>query len=70
VWDLVFFGTREAPDVSPAYEYFRRGIPIAAGGLLMIEHPASHEYPEKIGVLNRWRTITNNDWTVTFYQRP
>jgi 16S rRNA (guanine(966)-N(2))-methyltransferase RsmD len=68
-WDLVYFGTRSGIDDEDAFRLFGRGVPIAAGGLLLIEHSSDCEYPERIGVLSRWRTIANDNSTITFYER-
>jgi 16S rRNA (guanine966-N2)-methyltransferase len=68
-WDLVYFGTRDAESMDEAVNYLGRGIPIAAGGLLLIEHSSEREFPEKLGSLKRWRTIRHDGSTVTFYER-
>lgn len=68
-WDLVFFGTRDGRADGNAFDYFKRGIPIAQGGLLMIEHSSDEDYPETIGSLKRWRQLRHDDSTITFYER-
>lgn len=68
-WDLVYIGTRDDGSVDEAFEYLGRGTPIAAGGLLLIEHSSEKEYPETFGSLKRWRTIRHDGSTVTFYER-
>jgi 16S rRNA (guanine966-N2)-methyltransferase len=66
-WDLVFLGTRK--EDGDAFGYLQRGVSIARGGLLLIEHPSDQEFPERMGVLTRWRTIANDGSTITFYER-
>jgi 16S rRNA G966 N2-methylase RsmD len=68
-WDLVFLGTRTDGEENETYGYLQRGVSIAPGGLLLIEHSSDREFPESLGVLTRWRTITNDNSTVTFYER-
>jgi 16S rRNA (guanine966-N2)-methyltransferase len=68
VWDLVFLGTRNVEDDS-VFDYLKRGIPVARGGLLIIEHDGGAEFPEKFGNLGRWRVIANGAPSLTLYER-
>lgn len=68
-WDLVFLGTRSGMNDEETLRFFGRGVPLAPGGLLLIEHATEQEFPEKMGVLKRWRTIANDNSSVTFYER-
>ena len=68
-WDMVFVGTRCGGTDEEVYKYLRRGVPLAHGGLLLIEHASDRAFPEKLGILSRWRTIANDNSTITFYER-
>ena len=68
-WDLVFMGTRCGGAEEDTYRFFGRGVPLAPGGLLLIEHASDLEFPERIGVLARCRTIAKDGSTITFYER-
>ena len=68
-WDMVFMGTRCSGADEDAYRFFGRGVPLAPGGLLLIEHVSDVEFPERIGVLTRCRTIAKDGSTITFYER-
>jgi len=67
VWDLVYLGTRAADD--DAFEFLKRGTSVSKGGLLIIEHTADREFPEKLGTLDRWRVIANGNASLTLYER-
>ena len=67
VWDLVYLGTRAADD--DAFEFLKRGTSVSKGGLLIIEHTADSEFPEKLGALDRWRVIANGNASLTLYER-
>lgn len=67
-WDLVFLGSRHDGDAD-VYNYLGRGVSIGPGGLLLIEHGSDREFPERLGMLTRWRTIASDNWTITFYER-
>ncbi len=68
VWDLVFLGTRNVDD-QDVFGYLKRGVPVEQGGLLIIEHNAATQFPEKLGSLGRWRVIENGDVSLTLYER-
>ncbi|HEV8591732.1 MAG TPA: RsmD family RNA methyltransferase, partial [Pyrinomonadaceae bacterium] len=68
VWDLVYLGTRAADDEA-VFDFLRRGTSVSKGGLLIIEHKADSEFPEKLGTLDRWRVIANGNASLTLYER-
>lgn len=68
-WDLVFLGTRDKDAENEILDRLGKGTAIERGGLLLIEHSSDREFPEKLGILNRWRTIVNGFTTITFYER-
>ena len=68
-WDLVFLGPREDFESMDLNNFLKRGVPLAPGGLLLLQHKADRELPEKFGALTRWRVISSGDLAITFYQR-
>ncbi|MFN2413447.1 MAG: RsmD family RNA methyltransferase [Pyrinomonadaceae bacterium] len=69
VWDLVYLGADSTMEDPHVLNLFRRGGPVMPGGLLMIEHDAGREFPEKIGQLKRQRIVVNDESAITFYGR-
>ena len=68
-WDIVFAGAGGTETDSEIVEAVSRGRVIEPGGIAVIEHPAGLELPEKLGVLSKWRTITKDDVSISFYNR-
>jgi 16S rRNA (guanine966-N2)-methyltransferase len=69
-WDLVFLGTCAEDSEPELLGYIGRGISVAPGGLFLIEHDGNREFPERFGMLKRWRVIKNEAGTITIYERP
>ncbi|HEX8249385.1 MAG TPA: 16S rRNA (guanine(966)-N(2))-methyltransferase RsmD [Pyrinomonadaceae bacterium] len=68
-WDVVYFDPPYDTNYDEVLDYLKRGVAIKPGGLLLIEHHAEMFFPEKIGVLKRWRVITQGDTALSFYER-
>jgi 16S rRNA (guanine966-N2)-methyltransferase len=68
-WDVVYFDPPYDTNYDEVLEFFKRGVAIRPGGLLVIEHHAEMFFPETIGVLKRARVITQGDTALTFYER-
>ncbi len=68
-WDVVFFDPPYDSNYEEALKYFARGVTIKPHGVLVIEHHADMFFPEKIGVLKRWRVIIQGDSAISFYER-
>lgn len=68
-WDVVFFDPPYDSNYEEALKYFARGITIKPHGVLVIEHHVDMFFPEKIGVLKRWRVIIQGDSAISFYER-
>jgi 16S rRNA (guanine966-N2)-methyltransferase len=68
-WDVVYFSCPKSAGVDEIMECFSRGTAITPGGTLVIEHDAEATYPEKLGVLKRWRVVVQDDTALTFYNR-
>ncbi|HLM01013.1 MAG TPA: 16S rRNA (guanine(966)-N(2))-methyltransferase RsmD [Pyrinomonadaceae bacterium] len=68
-WDVVYFDPPYDTNYDEVLDYLKRGVAIKPGGLLLIEHHAEMFFPEKIGVLRRWRVVTQGDTALSFYER-
>jgi 16S rRNA (guanine966-N2)-methyltransferase len=68
-WDVVYFDPPYDSNYEEALKYFARGATIKPHGVLVIEHHSEMFFPEKIGVLKRWRVIINGDSAISFYER-
>jgi 16S rRNA (guanine(966)-N(2))-methyltransferase RsmD len=68
-WDVVFFDPPYDSNYEEALKYFARGITIKPHGVLVIEHHTDMFFPEKIGVMKRWRVIIQGDSAISFYER-
>ena len=68
-WDVVYFTCPKIEGADEIMECFSRGTAITPGGTLVIEHDAETTYPEKLGVLKRWRVVVQDDTALTFYNR-
>ena len=68
-WDVVFFDPPYDSNYEEALKYFSRGVTIKPHGVLVIEHHSDMFFPEKIGVLKRWRVIIQGDAAISFYER-
>jgi 16S rRNA (guanine(966)-N(2))-methyltransferase RsmD len=68
-WDVVFYDPPYDTNYDEVLRYFERGVSIKPGGVLVIEHHAEMFFPERIGVLRRWRVIVQGDTAISFYDR-
>lgn len=68
-WDIVFCGTPCDADFDQLLRCFGNGFSIRPGGLLILEHPASTTFPEKVGLLTRWRVIVKDSGAMTIFER-
>lgn len=68
-WDVVYFDPPYDADYEEALKYFARGACVKPQGTLVIEHPAEMFFPEKFGVMKRWRVVTQGDTSLSFYER-
>ncbi|MDQ3799768.1 MAG: 16S rRNA (guanine(966)-N(2))-methyltransferase RsmD [Acidobacteriota bacterium] len=68
-WDVVYYDPPYDTNYDEVLDYLKRGVAVKPGGLLLIEHHAEMFFPEKIGVLKRWRVITQGDTALSFYER-
>lgn len=68
-WDVVYFDPPYDANYDEVLELFSRGIAIKPGGTLVIEHPSEMFFAERIGVLKRWRVVTQGETSLSFYDR-
>lgn len=68
-WDVVYFSYNCVTSPAEVMDCLSRGTGINPGGTLVIEHDAEKSMPEKLGVLKRWRVVTQDDLSLSFYQR-
>jgi 16S rRNA (guanine966-N2)-methyltransferase len=69
VWDVVYFDPPYDSNYDEVLSYFSRGIALKSGGVLIIEHPAEMFFPEKFGVMKRWRVLVQGDTGLSFYEK-
>lgn len=68
-WDVVFFNPPPEADTEEIVKYLSRGASIKPHGVLVIEHHSDTFFPERIGVMKRWRVIVLGEATLSFYDR-
>jgi 16S rRNA (guanine(966)-N(2))-methyltransferase RsmD len=68
-WDVVYFDPPYNENYDEAMKYFSRGATVTPGGVLVIEHHSEMFFPEKIGVLKRFRVVVQGETTLSFYER-
>lgn len=68
-WDVVFVDPPYDANYDEVLDFFKRGVCIKPHGLLVIEHHAEMFFPEKLGVLKRWRVIVEGESAVSIYER-
>ena len=68
-WDVVFFSPPFDFEYDEAIECFSRGWGIKPGGILVIEHHAEMFFPERMGVMKRWKVVVEGESALSFYDR-
>lgn len=68
-WDVVFFDPGFGGNYEEVLQYFQRGIAIEKSGVLIIAHHSEMFFPENLGVLKRWCVITQNESSLSFYEK-
>lgn len=69
VWDLVYYGPPFDTDYESVLNLLKKGIGIKRRGILVIEHHSEMFFPENLGVLHRWKVITEGETSLSFYDR-
>jgi 16S rRNA (guanine966-N2)-methyltransferase len=68
-WDVVYFDPPYNSNYDEVLKYLSRGATVNPGGILVIEHHSEMFFPEKIGVLKRFRVVVQGETTLSFYER-
>jgi len=68
-WDVVYFDSPLNADNEEVLKYLSRGATVNPGGVLVIEHHSETFFPEKIGVLKRFRVVVQGETSLSFYER-
>ena len=69
VWDVVYFDPPYDSNYDEVLAFFARGVALKSGGVLVIEHPAEMFFPEKFGVMSRWRVVVQGETSLSFYEK-
>lgn len=67
VWDVVYYGPPFDADYESVLNLLKKGVALKNRGVLVIEHHAEMFFPEKLGVLNRWKVVTEDEVSLSFY---
>ncbi len=68
-WDVVYYDPPYDTDYDQVLKYFERGVAIRPRGALVIEHHSEMFFPERIGVLKRFKVVVKGDTAISFYER-
>ncbi|MEO8072662.1 MAG: 16S rRNA (guanine(966)-N(2))-methyltransferase RsmD [Acidobacteriota bacterium] len=68
-WDVVYYDPPYNANYDEVLTYFGRGVAIRPGGTLVIEHHTEMFFPEKVGVMKRWRVLLQGETALSFYER-
>ncbi len=68
-WDVVYFDPPYDANYDEVLDYFSRGVGLKPRGVLVIEHHAEMFFPEKIGVMHRWRVVVQGETALSFYDK-
>ena len=68
-WDVVYFDPPYDSNYDEVLGYFGRGAALKPGGLLIIEHPNEMFFPEKFGLMARWRVVVQGETSISFYEK-
>jgi len=68
-WDIVYCNLPIGTDYGAYLKCFGNGFAVRPGGLLVLEHPSETFFPEKIGLLKRWRVIVKDETALSIFER-
>lgn len=68
-WDIAYFDPSFGANFEEVLEYFQRGVGLEQFGILVIEHHTEMFFPENLGVLKRWRVVTQGENSLSFYEK-
>jgi 16S rRNA (guanine(966)-N(2))-methyltransferase RsmD len=68
-WDVVYCATPCDSDYATLLKCFGNGYSVRPGGMLVLEHASDISFPEKVGLLRRWRVLVKDELAFTIYER-
>ncbi|MCB1024895.1 MAG: 16S rRNA (guanine(966)-N(2))-methyltransferase RsmD [Acidobacteria bacterium] len=68
-WDVVYYDPPLDADFDEVLDYFKQGVAIRQGGVLVIEHHVEMFFPETMGCLRRWKVVVEGESAISFYER-
>jgi len=68
-WDVVFLDPPYDVNYEEILEFLKRGVCVKPGGALVIKHHEKMFFPERLGVLKRWRVIVGEESAMSLYER-
>ncbi len=68
-WDVVYYDPPYDAEYEDVLKYFETGTAIRPGGILVIEHHSEMFFPERIGVMKRWKVVVQGETAISFYDR-
>jgi 16S rRNA (guanine966-N2)-methyltransferase len=68
-WDVVYYNPPFDSDYDVYLKCFGNGYSIRPGGLLVIEHRSETFFPERIGLLKRWRVVVKDETALSIFER-
>ena len=68
-WDIVYFNPPTDANNDEIVKYLSRGASIKPNGVLVIEHHSDVLFPERMGVMKRWRVVVQGEISLSFYDR-
>jgi 16S rRNA (guanine(966)-N(2))-methyltransferase RsmD len=68
-WDVVFYDPPYDANYDEVLELLSRGVALEKNGSLVIEHHSEMFFPEKLGVLSRFKVVLNGENAMSFYER-
>lgn len=68
-WDVIFYDPPYDANYDEVLDLLSRGVAIEKNGCLVIEHHSEMFFPEKLGILGRFKVVLNGENAMSFYER-
>jgi 16S rRNA (guanine966-N2)-methyltransferase len=68
-WDIVYCDPPAGDTYDGYMKCFGNGFTLRPGGLLVLGHNSDLLFPDRIGLLKRWRVITKDGVSLSIYER-
>ncbi len=69
LWDVAYYDPPFNAEYDDVLRFFESGAVVRRRGILVIEHHQEMFFPEKIGVMNRWKVVVQGDSAISLYDR-